>query len=221
MNKIKTLATTLMLALGVTASAQKGWNTIYVQYNPGTVNIDYSDVSNEGFDAFSIGYNKAISLTSSTPLYLEVGAGLQYSFKSIDTDEGYGITEKDKYKMFSLKVPVSVLYDFHISNSKVNIAPFAGLTFRYNLSGSQKTEFDSDYRDLTDWEEMEESKNLFDEDDMGKDDVWKRFQVGYQIGVSARFNNKFMVSAAYNGDFSEIAKKVKVSQWNLTLGYCF
>lgn len=69
----------------------KGWNSLYVQYNSiGTSyslssfndrNEDYGDeyqkaIDNSGLsdklNAFSIGYNRAINLTPSTPLYLEV-----------------------------------------------------------------------------------------------------------------------------------------------------
>lgn len=238
MKKVKFLMAALMLTMGLTASAQKGiskgWNTVYLQYSPGSVNNDEKEADNESYNAFSLGYNRAISLSSSIPLYLEVGGALQYSFKTIEDDEEFDdyATLKYKYNLWSLKVPVSVLYDFKISNSKVHIAPFAGMTFRYNLSGKckQELEMSSELEDYMDeygydldeiYEEYENEYDLFDKDDMDKDGVFKRLQVGYQIGVSARFNNKFMASIAYNGDFSEISKKVKVSQWNFTLGYCF
>lgn len=69
----------------------KGWNSLYVQYNSiGTSyslssfndrDYDYGDIYQKAIDnsglseklnAFSIGYNRAINLTPSTPFYLEV-----------------------------------------------------------------------------------------------------------------------------------------------------
>ena len=116
--KIKFLALVAAMMISTTSFAQfsqsksssnssneisKGWNSLYVQYNSiGTSyslsSFDYGDEDQKAIDnsglsdklnAFSIGYNRAINLTPSTPLYLEVGAALQYAFYS---DEA---TEKD------------------------------------------------------------------------------------------------------------------------------
>jgi hypothetical protein len=73
--------------------------------------------------------------------------------------------------------------------------------------------------------------DLFDEDDMGKDNTFKRFQAGWQIGAKARFNGGFTIGVAYGSDFSNIweakAKgssskaKAKVNTTTLTIGYAF
>ena len=149
--KIKFLALVAAMMISTTSFAQfsqsksssnssneisKGWNSLYVQYNSiGTSyslssfndrNEDYGDNSglSDKLNAFSIGYNRAINLTPSTPLYLEVGAALQYAFYS---DEA---TEKDHYEevtlkytanMLTAKVPVSLLYHIvYEETTKIN-----------------------------------------------------------------------------------------------------
>ena len=259
MGKIKFLAAAAMLAVCSSASAQfsnskggsqsssvdsKGWSTIYVQYNPSTISIDVTGADDENFNAFTVGYNRAISISGSAPLYVELGGALQYSFKSVDMPDGWAylkdlvldedkVDPEQKYNMLSLKVPVSIMYDWKINNSNVHIAPFAGITMRYNIFGNKKMEynFDSDFKKTlideygkTTFEKTfsEESLDLFDKKDMGsKDATWNRFQFGWQLGVNARFNDKFLIGASYGSDFSEIYKKAKISAWSIQLGYTF
>lgn len=258
MGKIKFLAAAAMLAVCSSASAQfsnskggsqsssvdsKGWSTIYVQYNPSTISIDETGVDDENFNAFTVGYNRAISISSSAPFYVELGGALQYSFKSVDMPDGWAylkdldedkVDPEQKYNMLSLKVPVSIMYDWKINNSNVHIAPFAGITMRYNIFGNKKMEynFNSDYKKKLieeyggkrDFEEefSEKSLDLFDKKDMGsKDATWNRFQFGWQLGVNARFNDKFLIGASYGSDFSEISKKAKISAWSIQIGYTF
>lgn len=184
-----------------------GWSTVYLQYNPMTFDMDGTS---EDFTGFTLGYNRAISVSSSTPIYVEVGGALQYAYYSDDYDDDYDI--EYKYSVWSIKVPVSILYDWQVSNS-VSILPFVGLTFRYNVSGKYKIDYDGDDYD---W-------NLFDDDDMeelGWDEAWKRFQMGWQIGVNAKFN-KFLVGVSYGSDFSEIYDECKFKTTSITVGYSF
>lgn len=110
--KIKFLALVAAMMISTTSFAQfsqsksssnssneisKGWNSLYVQYNSiGTSyslsSFDYGDeyqkaIDNSGLsdklNAFSIGYNRAINVAPSIPLYVEFGAALQYAFYSV------------------------------------------------------------------------------------------------------------------------------------------
>jgi len=91
--------------------------------------------------------------------------------------------------------------------------------------GKEKQEillYDEDAYDYYDEDELSQEYNLFDKSDMDSSDAtWKRLQVGWQIGVNARFSGKFMVGLSYGSDFSEIRKKVKVNTTSISLGYCF
>lgn len=226
------------------SASTDGWSTIYLQWNPSTLKPDKGD--SESFTGLSIGYNKAFSISQSAPIFIEAGLGVQYSFKTISMADRYELDDDDleymdpelKYSVLSAKIPVSIAYDFQIPNSNVSITPFAGLDFRFNIIGKQKLEWNFtseaeealEYHYGSNWEKEKmygyslggEDWNLFDKDDMGSDDAtWNRFQIGWHIGVNARFNNKFLVGLSYGTDFSEIAKKTKINTASITVGYCF
>ncbi len=219
MKTIKFLATAFMFAVATTASAQftntsgaaaapvntEGWNSFYVQYNPSTLDVDGEGID---FTGFSVGWNKAFPVSKDIPLFVEAGIGLQYlnySDEFVDYDYEYDA----KINVFSAKIPVSLMYNWQIPNSKFSIAPYAGLYLRANITG--KMELSDDYDNV--------DADLFDDDDMDGE-PWKRVQFGYQIGVNARYNNVF-AGISYGGDFSEIAEESKFKSTSITLGFCF
>ena len=246
MRSLKFLAAAAMLAACTSASAQftnakgggavsasesKGWNTVWVQYNPGTWKTDVKGMDDLSFSSFSLGYSHAFGVANTLPLYVEAGVGLQYYWNSEDYgDEDY--TETVKTHVLSVKVPVDLTYKFQIANSSVSILPYVGLNLRYNLSGKMKSEYseddDEDYYapkrasySYDDEDEESDELDLFDKKDMGKDEVWKRFQIGWHVGVKAQFGKNFMAGVGYGSDFSEITKKVKSGEWTIQLGYTF
>ncbi|MDE7118066.1 MAG: PorT family protein [Bacteroidaceae bacterium] len=184
------------------------WSTIWVEYNPMNLEYDTKGADDQSLTGFSAGYSRAFSLSQSAPLFLEAGLGLQYANFSESLDEYYEDYEM-KFSMWSVKAPVNLLYNFAIPNSSISLAPFAGITLRYNVSGTLKYETDDD----------SEKCNIFDKGDM--EEAWKRFQIGWQIGVKARFGQNFMAGLSYGSDFSEIAKKTKLQTTSLTIGYTF
>lgn len=232
MKKLKFLAMAAFLAISTSASAQftnatggssssvgtntDGWSTIWAEWNPSTMKYDSKNADNESFTGISFGYSQAFSLTSSIPLFAEVGLGIQYSFYSDGyEDEEDDFTEEINLNMLSAKVPANLMYLFQIPNSSVSLIPYVGVNFRYNISAKEKWTVEGYYEDI------EEEFNLFDKDDMGKDGTWNRFQLGWNIGVKARFGEKFLVGLSYGSDFSEIAKKTKISTTSISLGYTF
>lgn len=236
MKSLNLFAATAMLAVCTTASAQftntshsnsvrtadtQGWNTVYVQWNPTTIAIDNNQQDDPSFTAFSLGYSRATNIARNTPLFIEYGLGVQYYFTTIDHEDKnkWAVNDYDlKYNMLSVKVPVNITYKWHISNSSIDILPFAGLSFRFNILGKKKPEAYGDGELNLDKDDY----NLFDKDDMkSKDATWKRFQVGWHIGVNARFNEKLLLGLSYGTDFSEIVKKTKLHTTSITLGYCF
>lgn len=174
------------------------WGYLYGQYSPGK--LSYDDGS-ENIFAVSLGYNRYISVLTSIPLFVECGLGFQWTHGNLEGDT--------KMNLYSLKVPVGAAYLYTIPNSPVDIIPRVGLDFRINLAGTLDPKHDS-------------SRNVFDSDEMGGSDyTWNRFQVGFHAGVNARIWKKLLVGYAFQHDFSEIAKKVHITQHNITLGYCF
>ena len=243
MKSFKFFAMAAFLAVATSASAQtketstasEGWSSVYVQWSPSS--MDYKKHS-ESFTGLSVGYNQAFKILADKPLYIEGGIALQYSFDSDDLTED--IFDEDmldliyefdldadierKMSLVSLKIPVNLTYKFDLPSSPIAIAPFAGLLLRANLIGTQRLSIGGDLADeMSDkqLEKLEESMDLFSDDDMGKDGTWNRFQLGWQIGANVYFGGKYYAGISYGTDFSEIYKKTKISTTSITLGYCF
>lgn len=199
----------------------EGWNTIYLQWNPSTFSPKHGD--SESFTGFSAGFNHAFSVSQSVPLFVETGIAAQYSFWS-KSDKIYAYDSYDveyKINMLSAKVPLNLMYRWDIPNSSVAIVPNAGLDFRFNIIGKFKVEASNK------GDTMSESISLFDDDEMKEKgsfvggEAWKRFQLGWHVGVNAIFAEKFLVGFSYGTDFMDIAKDMKVNTASVTLGYCF
>lgn len=170
-----------------------GWSTFGVEYLPSSWS---GGGDSESFNGLALNYTNAVSLTQSAPLFLEWGLGGQYSFYS-----------KDDFKIHyaSVKVPLNFIYDYEIPNSRVHLDPYVGLKARFNVWGEAK----DDYYD--------ESVNLFSSDEGD----WNRFQIGWHIGVKARFNDSFFIGVGYGSDFSKIADETRVNEVSLSLGLVF
>lgn len=235
---------------GATTSAAdtEGWSKIYASYDPMTVEYDWEGAKDGDFTGISFGFAKGFSISQSMPLFVEAGLGISYAWNSEDYDY-----EESKMSLLSLKVPVNLTYKFAIPNSNIVIAPYAGISMRFNLMGKEKVEYKDggygdyddyedylddyedyfdDYEDYFDYysasavtraggeEDKEKEYDMFDEDEVGKDGVWKRFQIGWQIGANVEFN-QFAVGVQYGKDFSEFAKKTKLSTLSISVGYKF
>ena len=267
MKALKTIAAALLLTVSTGASAQsassssgsnsgnnEGWSSVWAEYGISKITDDCDSDFDRDFNAVSIGFSKAFGLSKNQPLFVEAGLGLQYSFYSETTDvpNFEGIYDDDRYdeyplpgnykkkfNMFSLKIPVNLIYKYDFPNSSFSIAPFVGVALRYNISGKLKKEtkwyldeifedpdYDEDtYGDIENYldDVYNNDFNLFDEKDMRKCgmNVWKRFQIGWNIGVKAMYKNKYSIGVAYASDFSEISKKCKISSFNISAAYHF
>ena len=180
----------------------KGWSTFGVEYLPSTFSV--KDDDSQSFTGLAVNYTNAISLTQSTPLFIEWGIGAQYSFNS--EEDRY---EEVKVQFASVKIPVNLVYDFQIPGTNVNIDPYLGLKLRGNVWGESKYE-SKEY-------DYSKSFNLFDSDEGD----CNRIQLGWNIGVKARFNKAFFVGIGYGSDFSEFAEDVKINEVSLSLGVVF
>lgn len=240
MKSIKFFAVAAMMAIATSASAQfsttqssststsdtDGWSAFSVEWNPCTLKYDIKNVDDQSATGFSVVYSQAFSIAPSTPLFLEAGLGVQYTTYSPDDDDDdyyysrknasyddyyYGDDDDDddpQFTMFSMKVPLNLLYKFDLPNGTVSLMPFVGAVARYNLTAKMSVgKHDIDY---------------FDKKDMGGEKyTWKRFQLGWQLGIKARFGENFIAGVSYGNDFSEICKKGKVSTTTLSIGYTF
>lgn len=192
-----------------------GWSTVWAEFNPVTFNVDVKGEDNQNATGISLGYSMAFPLMSDGGLFLEPGLGIQYTFYNED-EKADGIKSEDKFNMWSLKVPVNLLYKFQLGNNGFSLSPFAGLTLRYNMSAQVKNETTAG--GMT----VKTEANLFKNSDMGGSDyTWNRFQIGWQAGLKAIIGDVFMIGASYGTDFTEISKKTKLQTATVMIGVCF
>jgi len=177
-----------------------GWSTFGVEYLPSTFVVDGGD--NLSFTGLALNYTNAISITGSVPLFFEWGVGAQYSFKS---EEKNGLDRTMNF--ISVKVPLNVIYDFALPDSKIHFDPFAGIQFRGNIWGQEKVEYRNE----------SETIDLFDSDEGD----CKRFQVGVQAGLKVRFDKSFFVGIGYGVDLNEFGEKIKINELKLMGGLVF
>ena len=218
-----------------------GWSRISVSYNPLKIVTDYEGSDDLNMTGFSVGYTKGFNIAKELPLFLEVGINGLYASKSLTAeddkllkelkDQGYNMEQK--ITSVSLNIPINLAYKFSISNSDISIIPFLGINLKGNIIGKAKYKLDTDLNDTPYdsekefWEDfedelsMKQETNLFDKKEAGgKDAQWKRFQIGWQIGVGLNYN-KLYVGISYGKDFTELCKKTKVATTSITLGYNF
>lgn len=172
-------------------------------------------------NGFGLEYTRGFSLSSVNPMYLEAGIKLNMGFGSKSFDDIYE-SEKESVQMMRLSVPVSFAWRF-AAGDNFAITPYVGIDFRVNVMGRAKYEevFDGSKTEY-DW------VNIFDEDEMGEDGKWNRFQMGWHVGARAEYSRAFL-GISYGTDFikaysySEDGYKSHVNTGNLavTVGYRF
>ncbi len=142
-------------------------------------------------------------------MFIEYGGEVNFLAGTIDG--GY---VDDKMKMMNVALPVNLVYQFSFMDGAMDVAPYAGLNFKFNIIG--KTDVEGEGADL--------EVNHFDEDDMGEDETANRFQLGLNLGVNFYYNN-FMVGYRYQYDFIPYIKyddyKMKTSGNFISVGYRF
>ena len=181
------------------------WIKGYVAWNPSTFVVDGGD--NVSFTGVSTGVGIGFSLSQSVPFCLEVSPNYQVSFKKFD--KGVISNIPGKFSMFSLKLPVNLLYELELKDG-LSIIPYVGIYARGNIVGELNA--DDDWYGTV---------NVFSESEVGEENVFKRFQVGAHAGINLRIAKRFDVGVSYNQDFNEITKDVKTRSLNVSLSYYF
>lgn len=211
MKKCIVLAAFAMMLTAISAFAQeKMFNTVDFTYSPVTMKLkgDGSDITTK-YNAVSANWDQAFLLPTSFPLYLQYGAGLQYTWQ---TDKEDGVKDTDTF--LTVKVPVSVMYMFEVPNFPLTIMPYAGLDLHAHLLGQNKVSYDGE----------SEKFSYFKKDDMGGD-PYNRFVVGWHLGAKFMYQDYFL-GLSYNGPITNLYKyssdaKIRYSQFNISVGYRF
>ena len=203
------------------------YSRIYVGYNPTKIKWEdhQSDIEKELplKHGISLGYIYGANIVDSLPLYIEFGGNFQYSFGKEESEDDYA-SYKYKLNMYSLNVPVNLAFRFGFNDNKVEITPYLGLNFRVNLAGNMKTEYEYENDYYSDSDSID--RKLFDDskEEMGVN-AFKRFQVGFNVGVNFAFSG-FNIGVGYTTDFNKICSALdeydgKLGVTTLSVGFSF
>ena len=198
------------------ASVEDVFNTFDFTYSPVTMKAEYDgDTESEDMNGVSLNWAQARLVTSQLPVYLQYGAGLQYTWKT-DGESEDDYEWKTTTSFLTVKVPVNVLYNFAVPNSSVSVMPYIGLNAQFHVLGQSKATVDYD------GEKETEKINYFSKDDM--EDPYNRFCLGWQIGAMVSYD-KYFVGVGYQGPVTNLCKvgdiKINTSQVNISLGIKF
>lgn len=179
----------------------------------GGYSIESDMDANITLNGFNIQYLHGIRLTNSVPFYIEFGAKIATHFKNEKVDYSDGYVESSKITKLSLSVPVNISWRFGISNS-FSLMPYTGLHFTGNLLAQSK------YEEKDKYENYDESDvvNFFSEDEV--EVPWKRFQMGWQIGLGCNID-KFYLGFEYGLDFMKLYENCNTSNISVNIGYNF
>lgn len=200
------------------ASVEDVFNTVDLTYSPVTMKASYDgDSATEDLNGLSLNWAQARLLTDQLPVYLQYGAGVQFTWKTdTSSDDYYDVKVKNTTTFLTVKVPVNVLYNFAIPNTNLSVMPYVGLNAQIHVLGQSKT--------TTTYEDEKETSKMsyFSKDDM--EDPYKRFVLGWQIGAMVSYE-KYFVGIGYNGPVTSLYKngdfKIQTSQVNISLGIMF
>ena len=175
-------------------------------------------------------YIHGFSISSSLPMFIESGIKAQFGAGSVsdyDKKEEYEISLK--LQQFSFSVPVNYTYKFAIGD-QMSIAPFVGINFKVHAMGRVKSVLTFDDDDLQDYYEDsdyydEDWRDIFSKKDMGdKDDVWNRFQMGWQIGAGLNISALY-IGLQYGTDLTPAWKykkeAINTGNFAFKIGYNF
>lgn len=185
----KTLLIAILGLMALVAKAQnENYNRIYIGYTPIMATDD--DIWDDTFHGLNIGYTKGLSLNGNVPLYLEVGANVQFNMYS---EEEYDYAHDLTMTFLQAQIPVNVTYLFPLGDSGITLAPYAGLSAKFNILGKQKLENPDNGNS--------HEVDFFSKDDLG-DHTAKRFQVGMQLGANITFGEKLNLGIGYQRDLT-------------------
>ncbi len=215
------------------------YDRISLSYQYDMMKLDVKDADDQNLNGVAIDYIHGFSVSKTLPIFIETGIGFNVGFWG-DSDNDYKMTTpsgtcdaelKNNLTTLSVSIPVNVAYKFNINND-FSIHPYLGLNLKFNALAQNKYKFDcedsdiqDDVDDLSD-KEFEDSfgvprsYSMFDKDYTGKDGQWKRFQLGWHIGVGVNYK-AFYVGLSYGTDFMELAKKLNTSTFKIGVGYNF
>ncbi len=206
----------------------EAWNGFRLSYDHVFMDVKVEDfVGMNGLNGTNLGYVHALKLGKKVPLFIEIGAGLNfaqgvYKEEHYVTEGGYrGLLKgKDKLTTIGLTIPVNLVYGVKIGNHGA-FKPYTGFYLRANFMAKEKVSAQLCAANGDVLMEESEEYNLFDQADvMGNSNIWKRAQVGWQIGLAFDIK-KFNFGLGYAIDFNRVQNNIRWSIFSARIGVNF
>lgn len=246
MKGLKLMIAGCMLAIAGSTMAED-YNRAGLTYNLGHYNFNknYEEEANfKGFctNGFGLNYVHGFGLSESLPMFLEVGGELNFNFSNKKVYEGtdeifdyeYNIKENSLFQNINLNVPVNFTWHFAITDD-ITVAPYTGFSFKLHMMSrvKNKTEIKGLPTDVLDdyfGEDEDKWQSVFGSEykkEWGK--TWNRFQMGWQLGANAIYQNKYTVGLEYGYDMIPAFSckedlddfRITNGTFKITLGYIF
>lgn len=199
MKKMMTLAFAAMLSLSASAQLissntltrekSNGYSRFDVSYN----SLSFDKDIDESCSGVSLSWAKGSPISSTAPLFVEVGFGATYAWKSKSETVEYYRYKYDmetKTTFASIQVPVNLVYKYEVVDG-LTLSPYAGLYLRGNLLAETKVEVNGN----------SEKHNWFDSYEDGGYKA-KRLSLGWQIGIGVEYS-KLYAGISYGSDFTK------------------
>lgn len=181
------------------------YNLIGISYT--NILFDIEEDQDISMNGFSANYTHGFNLIKKLPLYFETGVNFSFGiFNKIYKYKDKGEKYKTSEKLSFISVPLNIAYKFDV-NDKFSVKPFLGLNAKVNVLGKTTVSYDGE----------KESMNWYDKDNDG---YFKRFQLGWHIGVGAQYS-KIYLGLDYGTDFIKLADEIGTGTFNFTVGYSF
>jgi hypothetical protein len=242
MRRILSIMIVALMSVAMSASAQfvttehkssaiqpalpnKGWNSLYLEWNPSS---SYIDGDSWNFTGFSVGYNHSFRLSHSKPFYLETGLGLQYSFDN--DDYTYDNWKNSSRQWFlSAKIPVNLIYAFQIPNSSIILLPYAGLGLRSDFYGNFKNTIKNLGDNVAYYGINNETVVVAPGEEITIDSNSSsnidNLSIGCQVGIKALIAKHILLGAGYHHDIVYInhgvSFKAGYKGGDINIGYVF
>ena len=230
MKTAKIFATLAIAALALNTSAQlrndpEGYTRLQFSFVPGKFSFEMDNALENNIEiktkGGSIAYIKGISLTDKMPLFLELGGRLTFTHGK-DKESYDDFSSEYKVSLMDIAIPCNVAYKFAFDSNDIEIIPFVGPNFKFNIVGIYKSS------ETEDGKTYKQKSSFFNEDDMKAigGEKSKRFQMGMNLGVGFRFGGVYL-GYQIQPDFSAYAKfndesyetKCKTFNQHVTLGF--
>lgn len=222
MKKFFALAVMALAVAGVAKADDEiaDYNRVAVSYDNTYYHNNWKESdANWSTNGFGLNYIHGFKLSSSMPMFIELGGNIDFMFYS-DSEKDEGITYTDRIQDINLQVPVNYTYRFNVADN-FSIAPYLGLNFKLHLLTQERGEVKGHgVNEKSDW------VSFFDKDKVGEG--YKRFQMGWQVGVNFQYT-KFSLGIQYGTDFipffsykgGDKTYRVNTNNLKVLVGYTF